>query len=48
VVGSALIDAVRASLDRDGKATARTTGAVTDVVAQLADGVRGARRQAAE
>jgi len=48
VVGSALIDAVRASLDGDGKATARTTGAVTDVVAQLADGVRGARRQAAE
>ena len=48
VVGSALIDAVRASLDGDGKATARTTGAVTDVVAQLADGVRGAHRQAAE
>jgi tryptophan synthase alpha chain len=48
VVGSALVDAVRASLDQDGKATARTVRAVTDLVAQLADGVRGARRQAAE
>jgi tryptophan synthase alpha chain len=47
VVGSALIDAVRASLD-NGKATARTVKAVTDLVAELADGVRGARRVAAE
>jgi len=48
VVGSALVDAVRASLDQDGKATARTVGAVTDLVAGLAEGVRGGRRQAAE
>jgi len=48
VVGSALVEAVRASLDADGKATARTVGAVTKLIAELADGVRGARRQAAE
>jgi tryptophan synthase alpha chain len=48
VVGSALVETVRASLDQDGNATARTVCAVTDLVAQLADGVRGARRQAAE
>ncbi|HEV2954694.1 MAG TPA: tryptophan synthase subunit alpha [Xanthobacteraceae bacterium] len=48
VVGSALVEAVRASLDADGKATSRTVGAVTNLIAELADGVRGARRQAAE
>jgi tryptophan synthase alpha chain len=48
VVGSALVEAVRTSLDADGKATARTVGAVTKLIAELADGVRGARRQAAE
>jgi tryptophan synthase alpha chain len=47
VVGSALIDALRASLGPDGKATAGTVSAVCDLVAQLAEGVRGAR-QAAE
>ena len=47
VVGSALVDALRASLD-DGKATPRTITAVTDLVTQLAQGVRGARRVAAE
>jgi tryptophan synthase alpha chain len=47
VVGSALVDALRQSL-ADGKATARTVPAVTDLVAALADGVRGARRVAAE
>jgi tryptophan synthase alpha chain len=47
-VGTALVDALRASLDQDGKATARTVGAVTDLVRSLADGVRGAVRQAAE
>jgi tryptophan synthase alpha chain len=47
-VGSALVEAVRTSLDADGKATARTVGAVTKLIAELADGVRGARRQAAE
>jgi tryptophan synthase alpha chain len=47
VVGSALVEAVRSSLDRNGKATARTVGAVTDLVAALAEGVRGARRRMA-
>jgi len=41
VVGSALIDALRATLDADGKASAKTVPAVTDLVAALAAGVRG-------
>jgi tryptophan synthase alpha chain len=48
VVGSALIDALKASLDPDGHATARTVAAVTGLVAQLAAGVRSAGRVAAE
>jgi tryptophan synthase alpha chain len=40
VVGSALVSAVRASLDADGKATKTTVSAVTDLVAELARGVR--------
>jgi tryptophan synthase alpha chain len=48
VVGSVLVEAVRNSLDSAGNATARTVTAVTDLVALLADGVRTARRQAAE
>ncbi|MBR0692384.1 tryptophan synthase subunit alpha [Bradyrhizobium lablabi] len=47
VVGSALVDALRSSLDSEGRATARTVAAVTDLVSSLAQGVRGAR-QAAE
>ncbi|MES2750397.1 MAG: tryptophan synthase subunit alpha [Pseudomonadota bacterium] len=47
VVGSALIDALRATLDSDGRATAKTVPAVADLAAALAQGVRGAR-QAAE
>jgi tryptophan synthase alpha chain len=47
VVGSALVDALRESL-QDGKATGHTVTAVTDLVARLAEGVRGAVRQAAE
>ena len=47
VVGSALVDALRASLDAEGRATALTVGAVTDLAASLAQGVRGAA-QAAE
>jgi tryptophan synthase alpha chain len=42
-VGSALVEAVRTSLDADGKATAKTVPAVTDLIAALAAGVRGAR-----
>ena len=48
VVGSALIDVLKASLDRNGKATRKTVKAVSNLVTSLADGVRGARRQAAE
>ena len=48
VVGSALVEALRASLDTNGKASPRTVKAVTDLVAQLAAGVRGAKRVAAE
>jgi len=48
VVGSALVDALRKSLDADGKATAGTVKAVSDVVAEIAQGVRSARRVAAE
>jgi tryptophan synthase alpha chain len=43
-VGSALVEAVRTSLD-GGKATARTVGAVTALVQELAAGVRGAKQQ---
>jgi tryptophan synthase alpha chain len=47
VVGTALVDALRGSLDAEGRATSKTLGAVADLVASLAQGVRGAR-QAAE
>jgi tryptophan synthase alpha chain len=47
VVGTALVDALRGSLDPDGRATARTVNAVASLAASLAQGVRGAR-QAAE
>ncbi|UFS75137.1 tryptophan synthase subunit alpha [Tardiphaga sp. 215_C5_N2_1] len=47
VVGTALIDALKGSLDADGKATAKTVSAVADLAAALAQGVHGAR-QAAE
>ncbi|MBL8573439.1 MAG: tryptophan synthase subunit alpha [Hyphomicrobiaceae bacterium] len=43
VVGSALVEAVRTSLDKDGKATAATVPAVVSLVAELASGVRAAR-----
>jgi tryptophan synthase alpha chain len=47
VVGTALVDALRGSLDADGKATSKTVSAVADLAASLAQGVRGAK-QAAE
>jgi tryptophan synthase alpha chain len=47
VVGTALVDALCGSLDAEGRATAKTVGAVADLVASLAQGVRGAK-QAAE
>jgi tryptophan synthase alpha chain len=47
VVGTALVDALRGSLDAEGRATAKTVAAVADLAAALAQGVRGAK-QAAE
>jgi tryptophan synthase alpha chain len=47
VVGSALVEAVRTNLDRDGKPSTATTTAVADLVRALAAGVRGAQRVAA-
>ena len=47
VVGTALVEAVRTSLDKDGRATGQTIDAVTTLVADIAAGVRRARKQAA-
>jgi tryptophan synthase alpha chain len=47
VVGSALVEAVRNSLGPDAKPTPATVPAVADLVRELAEGVRGARRLAA-
>jgi tryptophan synthase alpha chain len=47
VVGTALVDALQGSLDAEGRATPKTVTAVADLVAALAQGVRGAK-QAAE
>jgi len=48
VVGSALVEALRQSLDANGKAGAGTIKAVTGLVSMLAQGVHAARRVAAE
>jgi tryptophan synthase alpha chain len=48
VVGTALVEALKNSLDASNKATPRTVTAVADLVAELAAGVRGAKRQAVE
>jgi len=48
VVGSALVDAVRGSLDNKGKAGSGTVKAVTDLVSALAKGVRAARNVPAQ
>jgi tryptophan synthase alpha chain len=47
VVGTALVDALRQSLDAEGRATGKTVDAVAELTAALAQGVKGAR-QAAE
>jgi tryptophan synthase alpha chain len=44
VVGSALIDALKKSLDQRGKATSRSVAAVTGLVTSLAEGMRDAKR----
>ena len=43
VVGSALIDALKSSLDSDNRATDKTVDAVTSLVSEIAKGVRRAR-----
>jgi tryptophan synthase alpha chain len=48
VVGSALVSAVKDTLDGDNRATAKTVPAVTALVAELAGGVHAARAVAAE
>jgi tryptophan synthase alpha chain len=47
VVGTALVDALKNSLDAEGRATAKTVTAVAELTAALAQGVKGAQ-QAAE
>lgn len=47
VVGTALVDALKNSLDAGGRATAKTVNAVAELTAALAQGVKGAK-QAAE
>ena len=47
VVGSALIQAVKDSLDPAGQATSRTVEAVTTLVGELSAGVRSVRKQRA-
>jgi tryptophan synthase alpha chain len=44
VVGSALVEALRASLDAHGKATSESVDAVAGLVAEIARGVRSAAR----
>ncbi len=44
VVGSALVSVVKDSLDKTGKATAKTVKAVAGLVSELATGVRGGKR----
>ncbi len=48
VVGSALIDALKNSLDAQNRATGTTLTAVTSLVSDIAHGVRSARKVAAE
>jgi tryptophan synthase alpha chain len=48
VVGTALVDALRGSLDEEGRATGKTVNAVAELTAALAQGVRAAKKQAAE
>lgn len=47
VVGTALVDALKNSLDAEGRATGKTVNAVAELAASLARGVKGAQ-QAAE
>ncbi|RYE32098.1 MAG: tryptophan synthase subunit alpha [Hyphomicrobiales bacterium] len=46
VVGSALVERVRLSLDEQGKATEKTVSAVTSLVSELAQGIRSVAKAA--
>ena len=46
VVGSALVERVRLSLDAEGKATEKTVSAVTSLVSELAAGIRSVAKAA--
>ena len=46
MIGSSLVEAVRASLDADGRATPGTVDAVLDLVRALAKGVASVRKAA--
>lgn len=48
VVGSALVEAIRTSLDAEGKATEKTVLAVTDLVSSLSKAVHSVAKRAAE
>jgi tryptophan synthase alpha chain len=48
VVGTALVQALAASLDESGQATKKSVSAVTELVSALASGVRSVKRMAAE
>ena len=48
VVGTALIDALKASLDKDGRATSSTLTSITRLVAEIAGGLRKAGRPIGE
>ncbi|MCA3646412.1 MAG: tryptophan synthase subunit alpha [Methylobacterium sp.] len=48
VVGSALVEAIRTSLDAEGKATEKTVSAVTDLVSSLSRAVYAVAKRAAE
>ncbi|MGD9659245.1 MAG: tryptophan synthase subunit alpha, partial [Methylocystis sp.] len=43
VVGTALVEALKSSLDAKGQASPSSVGAVTGLVASISQGVRGAR-----
>jgi tryptophan synthase alpha chain len=45
VVGSALVSAIAASLDKANRATTSTVGAVEALVKELAQGVRSVRKK---
>ncbi len=47
VVGSAIVEALRTSLDADNKATGKTVEAVTLLVREIAEGVKSARKELA-